>query len=212
MPNEASVPEVLNPIGGFTRKEGKQKCLEYQLPILNTLKVDPLQFDIKPAFFRPGGIRMIGLYEEDLRKGTDLYFEFVTKANLPSEIADGRPLYLWRYNPYAKDEYEQGDFDSLLVPVSELEKVDPIRITALGENAVTHTAPASLLSTANLKPQYQQAPPRTQAPSVSTPVANLNTVTTSFGNLTAQEAAAIFWRLPVSGNPEIDQFILKWKQ
>lgn len=184
------------------RKEMLEKCRQYHQPMLDLLNAKPGQFTIKPGFYSPSAIRMIGLYPEDINRGMDIFVELVTRENQPSE-AD-RPLFRWKYNPHAMEEYELGSKGSYLVPVEELEKINPIELTALGEAMLDKPSTKKTAEKKPLSLSNVSAP----APVPTEPKDILNS---EFGNLSVKEAAAIIWRLPISGNQQIDQFIREYK-
>lgn len=69
----------------------------------------------------------VSLFPSHLRKGYDLYLEFVSRDLVPDDA--NRTLYKWRYNPYWQEEYEAINKDTnaderYLIPVAEMEKVD----------------------------------------------------------------------------------------
>jgi len=68
----------------------------------------------------------VSLFPSHLRKGYDLYLEFVSRDLVPDDA--NRTLYKWRYNPYWQEEYEVVNKDTnaderYLIPVAEMEKV-----------------------------------------------------------------------------------------
>lgn len=183
------------------RKEMLEKCRDYHQPMLDLLNAKPVQFTIKPGFYTPNAIRMIGLYPEDINRGLDLFIELVTRENQPSE--PDRPLFRWKYNPHAMEEYELGSKGSYLIPVEELEKINPIELTALGEG---------VLDKVSSKKPAEKKPLTLSLASVAPAAApSTDLLDTPFGDLSVKEAAAIIWRLPISGNPKIDQFIKEYK-
>lgn len=183
------------------RKEMLEKCRDYHQPMLDLLNAKPVQFTIKPGFYTPNAIRMIGLYPEDINRGLDLFIELVTRENQPSE--PDRPLFRWKYNPHAMEEYELGSKGSYLIPVEELEKINPIELTALGEG---------VLDKVSSKKPAEKKPLTLSLTSVAPAAApSTDLLDTPFGDLSVKEAAAIIWRLPISGNPKIDQFIKEYK-
>lgn len=183
------------------RKEMLEKCRDYHQPMLDLLNAKPVQFTIKPGFYTPNAIRMIGLYPEDINRGLDLFIELVTRENQPSE--PDRPLFRWKYNPHAMEEYELGSKGSYLIPVEELEKINPIELTALGEG---------VLDKVSSKKPAEKKPLTLSLTSVAPAAApSTDLLDTPFGDLSVKEAAAIIWRLPISGNAKIDQFIKEYK-
>lgn len=183
------------------RKEMLEKCRDYHQPMLDLLNAKPIQFTIKPGFYTPSAVRMIGLYPEDINRGLDLFIELVTRENQPSE--PDRPLFRWKYNPHAMEEYELGSKGSYLIPVEELEKINPIELTALGE--------AVLDKVSTKKPAEKKPLSLSLSSTPNSVVETKDLLDLPFANLSTKEAAAIIWRLPISGNPKIDQFIKEYK-
>ena len=67
----------------------------------------------------------IGFFASELSRGVDFFTEFVNKDLLPED--PDRKLYLWKYNAYWQDEYQQaqsGSYTFIMIPVSELYTVD----------------------------------------------------------------------------------------
>lgn len=188
------------------RKEMLEKCREYHQPMLDLLNAKPGQFTIKPGFYSPSAVRMIGLYPEDINRGMDIFVELVTRENQPSE--PDRPLFRWKYNPHAMEEYELGSKGSYLIPVEELEKINPIELTALGEGVLDKV---STKKPAEKKPLSLSNLTAVPAPTAATIVTPVDSLDAPFANLSVKEAAAIIWRLPISGNQKIDQFIREYK-
>ena len=67
----------------------------------------------------------IGFFASELSRGVDFFTEFVNKDLVPED--PDRKLYLWKYNAYWQDEYQEvqsGSYTFIMIPVSELYTVD----------------------------------------------------------------------------------------
>lgn len=87
-------------------------------------KSNPLFFP-KMAY-KPRGKdeKFISFFVNELKRGQDIYTEFVSRDYTPED--PNRELYLWRFNPHWASEYEAVGDDPLiryLIPVSELTKI-----------------------------------------------------------------------------------------
>ena len=102
----------------------------------NTLEDSDVLFIPKMAY-RPSGKDevCIGFFPSELQKEKDIYTEFIS---IDYESEDPlRTLYLLKYNPYWKEEYEiikpNGSFERYFVPVSELKIINDIKTRNGGE-------------------------------------------------------------------------------
>lgn len=70
----------------------------------------------------------ISFFESELEKGQDIYTEFVS-IDYDSEDPK-RTLYLYRHNPFWKEEYEivtsKSGFERYIIPVSELKQINDV--------------------------------------------------------------------------------------
>ena len=94
--------------------------------MFNSLGIDNPLFIPKCAYTPRGmdGLH-IGFFESELKKGRDIYTEFVS-IDLDPEDPE-RNLYKWRYNPHYATEYETVESNNSvrwIIPVAELIKVD----------------------------------------------------------------------------------------
>jgi len=69
----------------------------------------------------------VSFFPSELNKGDDIYTEFISRDYTPED--SNRTLWVLRYNPHWKEEYEPTQVNDLstaryLVPVSELSKVN----------------------------------------------------------------------------------------
>lgn len=194
--------------------EFREDSIRYQKPVLDGMDVPLSHFSVKPGWFVPKGKtipgisadeRIIGLFPNECAKGYDLYMELY---DLDIKPLEGRPLYRWKYNPFYMDEIPQyannttGQI-SFIVPVAELEVINV-------ENVLINGITGFEMETTTVKPlstKTVSAP----APTAASNVKTKSSITTEFSKLTAQEVAAILWRLPISGNEEIDGLIKNYK-
>lgn len=116
----------------MTPEERKQKVnllkKEHE-PYFNTLEIPDVLFIPKMAY-RPSDKDdlHISFFLSELQKAQDIYTEFVS---IDYDCEDPkRTLYLLKYNPYWKEEYElntsNSGFERYLVPVSELKIINDI--------------------------------------------------------------------------------------
>lgn len=110
----------------INRKEKTKELIKLHEPVFTSLKIDNPLFIPKCAYTPRGmdGLH-IGFFESELKKGKDIYTEFVSIDLDPED--PGRNLYKWRYNPHYAEEYETAESNNSvrwLIPASELVKVD----------------------------------------------------------------------------------------
>ena len=110
----------------INRKEKTKELIKLHEPVFSSLKVDNPLFIPKCAYTPRGmdGLH-IGFFESELKKGKDIYTEFVS-IDLDPEDPE-RNLYKRRYNPHFAEEYETVESNNSvrwLIPVAELVKVD----------------------------------------------------------------------------------------
>lgn len=199
--------------------EFREDSIRYQKPVLDSMDIPLSHFSVKPGWFVPKGKtipgisadeRIIGLFPNECAKGYDLYMELY---DLDIKPLEGRLLYRWKYNPFYMDEIPQyanhtSGQVSFIVPVAELEviNVENVLLNGLSDYEIEPPTTGKLLSTKTV------AGP---APSGTVPAYNKITtkssLTTEFSKLTVQEVAAILWRMPISGNEEIDGLIKNYK-
>lgn len=125
----------------MSRKEKEKEFFAYHTDkFKNAQIVDPF-FAIKTAFFQKGKYgRQVQLFEGELKRGEDLFIEFIDvnrdvngkEIGIESAFAD-RPLFKYKYNPYFVEEYDvkegtnsNGDnYFAYTIPLSELLVVMP---------------------------------------------------------------------------------------
>lgn len=197
-----------------------EDALAYHKTVLDSLKVSAMQFSVKPGWFprkdKPiPGInpteRIIGLFPNECQKGYDLYMELY---DIDQNPLPGRPLYKWKYNPHYMDELpeylnENTGQVSYIVPVSELVQINTQAALINGDNLFDeedYDLPKKL-STKTVKPtpSFQPAPAKmTAAPANDV----LSIIDKPITELTVGELTAIVTRRPISGNRELDKYIM----
>lgn len=188
----------------------------YHKTVLDSLKVQPSQFSVKPGWFprkdRPiPGIgptdRIIGLFPNECEKGHDLYMELYDMDQNP---LPGRPLYKWKYNPHYMDELPEylnetsGQF-SYIVPVNELVQINTQAAIINGDTLFDeeeYESPKEKLSTKTVKSASTAKPFTAPANDV------LSIMDKPVCELTVGELTAIVNRKPISGNRELDRYIM----
>lgn len=114
----------------MTPEERKQKVnllREEHQDYFNTSGLSDALFIPKMAYRPPGKDDLyISFFPSELQKSQDIYTEFVS-IDYDSEDPK-RTLYLLKYNPYWKEEYElttsNAGFERYLIPVSELKIIN----------------------------------------------------------------------------------------
>lgn len=192
--------------------EFRENSINYQKPVLDSMDIPLSHFSVKPGWFVPKGKsipgisadeRIIGIFPNECAKGYDLYMELY---DLDIKPLDGRPLFRWKHNPFYMDEIPQYLNDktgqiSFIVSVKELEVINIENVLINGISTFEEAVPAKSLSTKNI----------VDTPVIETAIKTKSSITTEFSKLTAQEVAAILWRMPISGNDEIDALIKNYK-
>ncbi len=192
-------------------KEFRKEAYEFHKPVLQRLNVPVTNFIAKPGFFEAGGGQLIGLYPNEIKEGEDLYIELCDKEKKPFP---GRKLYRWIYNPFISQEYELSPLGSYTIPVDELQVINPIAASELGEAylAGKPSAEKPLLSTKSVSPSGNVHPtPVPSAPQIipaTTQPSSGSIMDRPVSQLTTRELMAIVYREPISGNSELDNRIM----
>lgn len=205
-----------------SKEENKQKLIallndgiKYHQNLFDRLNVPSSHYCIKAGFFLSKekaipsiapGEKVIGFYPNELQEGHDWYVELYDMEKKPIK---GRMLYKWKYNPHYAEELaesynEQSGRLSYIIPVSELIAIDT-------QNALINkvedpfedfekAAPKQALSTRSVS-----APPK----AVHTPMSD-SIMDSTVAQLTVRELFAIVNRKPMSGNRELDNYILSF--
>jgi hypothetical protein len=125
----------------MTRKEKEKEFFAYHQDKFRKAQISEPLFTIKTAFFQKGKYgRQVQLFEGELKRGEDLFIEFidvnrdVNGKEIGIESAfEERPLFKYKYNPYFAEEYDvkegtnlNGDnYFAYTIPLSELNVVMP---------------------------------------------------------------------------------------
>lgn len=194
-----------NQLSGLTWAEALEACRSYQQPLLGLLGVkSSAQFVIKSAFMsHEVGMRVVGLFKDDLALKRDLYLEIIGRDWKPAD--DARTLYRWKYNPHAAEEYHQTTIGSYLVPFDELEAINPIEATEFGSQSMF--AAEEDLAVA--------APPRLSTRNLTTAKPALvrenfqraQLLDRKVSDLTLRELIALVHKRPTGTSPELDKLI-----
>lgn len=190
----------------------------YHKNVLDRLGVPISHFSVKPGWFLskdkaipsiPQNERVIGLFPNECQKGHDLYMELYDMDKNPLE---GRPLYKWKYNPHYAEELaeyynEKTGQMSYIVPVSELVLIDQ-------QNALINKIedPIDLFESARkpaLSTKQLVKEPVVKAPVYDAPKAT-SIMDRNVSDLSVRELFAIVNRKPMSGNSELDNYILSF--
>jgi hypothetical protein len=123
----------------MTRKEKEKEFFAYHQDKFRKAQISEPLFTIKTAFFQKGKYgRQVQLFEGELKRGEDLFIEFidvnrdVNGKEIGIESAfEERPLFKYKYNPYFAEEYDvkegtnlNGDnYFAYTIPLSELNVV-----------------------------------------------------------------------------------------
>jgi hypothetical protein len=206
------------------KEENKRKMIafledaqRYHKNVLDRLGVSMQQFSVKPGWFLPksksipsipANERVIGLFPNECQKGFDLYMELYDMDKNPLE---GRPLYKWKYNPHYAEELaeyynENSGQMSYIIPVSELTLIDQ-------QNALINNVedPFDLFESnkSTLSTKMVSKEP-VKVAHVEAPRTNGSVMDRNVSELSVRELFAIVNRKPMSGNRELDNYILSF--
>jgi hypothetical protein len=123
----------------MTRKEKEKEFFAYHQDKFRKAQISEPLFTIKTAFFQKGKYgRQVQLFEGELKRGEDLFIEFIDvnrdingkEIGIESAFEE-RPLFKYKYNPYFAEEYDvkegtnsNGDnYFAYTIPLSELNVV-----------------------------------------------------------------------------------------
>ncbi len=125
----------------MTRKEKEKEFFAHHMDKFRKAQVTDPFFAIKTAFFQKGKFgRQVQLFEGELKRGEDIYIEFieVNRDASGKEIGvepafEDRPLFKYKYNPYFAEEYDVKEgtnsmgenYFAYTIPLSELMVVLP---------------------------------------------------------------------------------------
>lgn len=191
------------------RREKSKQIKAFHQATLDALGVPNVMVIPKMAY-KPAGLteKVIGLFQSEVSKREDLYFEF-TDRDLNPELVDGYPpraLLKWRFNPQYETEYATSDVDvtagdvRFYIPISELvivsknEERPKLRTTGNLTNQPT-TQPKVEEERESKVDELAMVPPdETDIP---------------YSEMTLRDYAAIHMQKPVSKKKWLNDLILK---
>jgi hypothetical protein len=125
----------------MTRKEREKEFFAHHMDKFRKAQVSDPFFTIKTAFFQKGKFgKQVQLFEGELKRGEDIYIEFieVNRDGSGKEIGvepafSDRPLFKYKHNPYFAEEYDVKEgtnsngenYFAYTIPLSELIVVMP---------------------------------------------------------------------------------------
>jgi hypothetical protein len=171
---------------GVSRKEKTERLFMEHEHTFNTLDITNPLFIPKCAYIPySGSEHVLGFFPSELKKGVDIYTEFVSIELEPEDPK--RTLYKWRYNPHYATEYETTEPNSkgdirYLIPVSELIKIEVKMEEALPKDSF---------------PDFEKMVEQIIDPNTDAPL----------GSMTMKDFAAIMWKKPVSGKKWLNDLI-----
>jgi len=118
------------------RKQKEREYFAHHAETFKKLKLASPSFTLKMAFYEKGRFgRNIQLYESELKKGEDLYMEFIDVIRDESgaekdysPMLEDRPLFKFQANPFYEEEYELRErpgYSVYIISASELMMVQP---------------------------------------------------------------------------------------
>jgi len=118
------------------RKQKEREYFAHHAETFKKLKMASPTFTLKMAFYEKGRFgRNIQLYESELKKGEDLYMEFIDVIRDDagaekdySPMLEDRPLFKFKANPFYAEEYELRErpgYSVYIISASELMMIQP---------------------------------------------------------------------------------------
>lgn len=118
------------------RKQKEREYFAHHAETFKKLKLASPCFTLKMAFYEKGRFgRNIQLYESELKKGEDIYMEFIDVIRDESgaekdytPMLEDRPLFKFKANPFYEEEYELRErpgYSVYIISASELMMVQP---------------------------------------------------------------------------------------
>ena len=125
----------------MSRKEREREFFAYHMDRFRKAQISDPFFVLKTAFFQKGKYgRQVQLFESELKRGEDIYIEFIDiirddsgkEQRIEPAYAD-RPVFRYKANPYYAEEYDMkegtnanGDnYFAYTIPLSELMVIMP---------------------------------------------------------------------------------------
>ena len=98
----------------MSRKEKEKEFFAHHMDKFRKAQVTDPFFTIKTAFFQKGKYgRQVQLFEGELKRGEDIYIEFIDimrdalgKETGIEHAFEDRPLFKYKHNPYFAEEYD----------------------------------------------------------------------------------------------------------
>jgi hypothetical protein len=125
----------------MSRKEKEKEFFAYHTDKFRKAQIADPFFVLKTAFFQKGKYgRQVQLFEGELKRGEDIYIEFIDirrdalgKETGIEHAFEDRPLFKYKHNPYFAEEYDvkegtnsNGDnYFAYTIPLSELMVIMP---------------------------------------------------------------------------------------
>jgi hypothetical protein len=125
----------------MSRKEKEKEFFAHHMDKFRKAQVTDPYFTIKTAFFQKGKYgRQVQLFEGELKRGEDIFIEFIDinrdgsgkEIGIESAFED-RPLFRYKHNPYFAEEYDVKEgtnsngenYFAYTIPLSELMVIMP---------------------------------------------------------------------------------------
>lgn len=125
----------------MSRKEKEKEFFAHHMDKFRKAQVSDPFFAVKTAFFQKGKYgRQVQLFEGELKRGEDIYIEFIdiNRDGSGKEIGieaafEDRPLFKYKHNPYFAEEYDVKEgtnsmgenYFAYTIPLSELMVIMP---------------------------------------------------------------------------------------
>lgn len=201
------------------KKDFQENSVAYFQGVLTSMGIPMSQFKVKSAFYPKVGEklegisttdRIVGMFDSEAGRGVDIYMELYNKdkdGNITP--LEGRPLFRYKYREDYKDVYPWNG-TSYTVKLSDLEVINRITLAETGRASLKEPSAKPKLSTSNVFDELTDvsvSPAGIHFPSAEKKTAK----TMKVSELTVQEFAALLWRMPISGNEEIDGLIKYYK-
>ncbi len=208
----------------MTRKEREKELFVHHRDKFRKIQVSDPYFTIKTAFFQKGKYgRQVQLFESELKRGEDIYIEFIDiirddsgkEQRIEPAYAD-RPVFRYKANPYYAEEYDMkegtnanGDnYFAYTIPLSELMVIMPdgSEITYNLYEKRKAEAPKEQISLSvfpNFEDEFiPKLKDKTEELSLDLPSED-----EGMAEITIRDFAAIMWKQPVSKKSWLNDLI-----
>lgn len=208
------------------RKQKEREYFAHHAETFKKLKLASPCFTLKMAFYEKGRFgRNIQLYESELKKGEDIYMEFIDVIRDESgaekdyvPMLEDRPLFKFKANPFYEEEYELRErpgYSVYIVSASELMVVQPdgseisysLYEKRKDEAKKVADSLPKLQKTLSIFPDFEEE----FAPKVETEISNEEIADTPLSEITIRDLAAIMLMKPVSARPWLNNLIKQTK-